>query len=430
MRGRPARLPDVPLSDAVLDAAKDAARYDFEPDVPFGVPFRPTPFRATFALSIAGADVRSSARSSTATAICSRARSGWSCRSCLRSTSACPATSPSSRRRRAAPAASRGRRAGAQRATVEVTVSNNQKGAVDRDGVTAAARRLAGDAGVGAGDNSSARTKTATVKFTRDAAGHASAGRLRRRARRSPPARRDLRPGYQVVEYPHIHRRHVVEPAQTRVKVIDVRIAPGLKVGYIMGVGDQVPAAIEQLGADVHLIDAAELASGDLSRTTSSSPACAPTSAGRICARTTAGCSRYVENGGTVIVQYNKQEFNQAQYGPYPGEDGTDRMTDENAPVDVLVPDSPGLQHAQQDRAETWAGWVQERGTYFLAERDPRYVDLSARRIPFPYNAGRKDAARWSRRATARDGGSTSAWASGASCRPAPKARTSCWRIC
>ncbi len=49
-------------------------------------------------------------------------------------------------------------------------------------------------------------------------------------------------------------------------KVIDVRIAPGLRVGYIMGVGDEVPDAIEQLGADVHLIDALELASGDLSR--------------------------------------------------------------------------------------------------------------------------------------------------------------------
>jgi hypothetical protein len=57
--------------------------------------------------------------------------------------------------------------------------------------------------------------------------------------------------GYTVVEYPHIRRRHVVEPAAARVKVIDVSIAPGLRVGYIMGVGDQVPEAIEQLGAEL-----------------------------------------------------------------------------------------------------------------------------------------------------------------------------------
>ena len=47
----------TPLSTPYWTPRTDAARYDFEPDVPFGVPFRPTPFRATFALSIAGADV-------------------------------------------------------------------------------------------------------------------------------------------------------------------------------------------------------------------------------------------------------------------------------------------------------------------------------------------------------------------------------------
>jgi hypothetical protein len=47
--------------------------------------------------------------------------------------------------------------------------------------------------------------------------------------------------------YPHIHRRHVVEAAATRVKMIDVRIATGLRVGYVMGVGDEMPAAIQQL---------------------------------------------------------------------------------------------------------------------------------------------------------------------------------------
>ena len=46
----------------------------------------------------------------------------------------------------------------------------------------------------------------------------------------------------------------------------------------------------------------------------------------------------YVENGGMLLVNYNKQEFNQAQYGPYPVKNGQDRVTDENAPIDVLVP--------------------------------------------------------------------------------------------
>src|SRR4029078_11975892 len=68
--------------------------------------------------------------------------------------------------------------------------------------------------------------------------------------------------GYQVVEYPHIHRRQVVQEAATRVKVRDVKVGQGLKVGYVMGVGDRVPEAIEQLGVPVQLLDSDMLAGG------------------------------------------------------------------------------------------------------------------------------------------------------------------------
>src|SRR5205823_3864049 len=71
--------------------------------------------------------------------------------------------------------------------------------------------------------------------------------------------------GYQVVEYPHIRRYHIYDQADAIVKVIDVRTAPSLTIGYVMGVGDQVPPAIEQLGAKVQMISAVELAWGDLS---------------------------------------------------------------------------------------------------------------------------------------------------------------------
>jgi hypothetical protein len=41
------RVPaDVPLSTPYWTPRADAARYDFEPGVPFGVPFQPSPFRA------------------------------------------------------------------------------------------------------------------------------------------------------------------------------------------------------------------------------------------------------------------------------------------------------------------------------------------------------------------------------------------------
>ncbi len=98
----------------------------------------------------------------------------------------------------------------------------------------------------------------------------------------------------------------------------------------------------------------------------------------------------YARNGGTVVVQYNKFEFNQAQYGPWPAKVSSDRVTDETSPVRVLVPEHPVFSLPNPVDARTWAGWVQERGLYFLGERDPQYADLVELADPFPDNQGPK----------------------------------------
>jgi hypothetical protein len=99
---------------------------------------------------------------------------------------------------------------------------------------------------------------------------------------------------------------------------------------------------------------------------------------------------KYAEQGGTVIVQYNKTEFNQAQYGPYKAIVGSNRITDENAPVKILEPANPVFNWPNKIDESAWQGWVQERGLYFLGERDPRYIDLVSMEDPFDYNKGVK----------------------------------------
>ncbi len=71
-----------------------------------------------------------------------------------------------------------------------------------------------------------------------------------------------------------------------------------------------------------------------------------------------------------MIVQYNKMEFNQAEYGPYPAKVSNNRVSDENVPVKILVPDDPVFNSPNKIGAATWANWVQERGLYFLGEKD------------------------------------------------------------
>ena len=84
--------------------------------------------------------------------------------------------------------------------------------------------------------------------------------------------------GYDVIEHRDLETRYLYHPASTSVRGVDVTIAPGLKVGYVMGIGDEVPAGIAQLGASVTLLGEQDLAIGrPAASTTRSSPARART---------------------------------------------------------------------------------------------------------------------------------------------------------
>jgi hypothetical protein len=196
--------------------------------------------------------------------------------------------------------------------------------------------------------------------------------------------------GYQVIEYPHIRRRHRIVPAATTLKLIDVKLAPKLRVGYVMGVGDQVPPAIGQLGAQVDLLDADVLAWGNLAQYDAIVTGVRAYERRTDLKANNRRLIQYVERGGTLIVQYNRNEFNEAQYGPYPARSSSNRVTDENAPVEVLDPANSVFTFPNRIGEAAWKGWVQERGLYFLGEKDARYVDLAQLQDPFPANAGMK----------------------------------------
>src|SRR5204862_533316 len=116
-----------------------------------------------------------------------------------------------------------------------------------------------------------------------------------------------------------------------------------LLVGYIMGVGDQVPPAIEQLGAKVEMIGPDELAWGNLSRFDTIVTGVRAYERRTDLRANNSRLLEYVFNGGTLIVQYNKFEFNDAQYGPYPAKVSSNRITNENAAPQVKTPSSPLL---------------------------------------------------------------------------------------
>jgi LmbE family N-acetylglucosaminyl deacetylase len=203
-------------------------------------------------------------------------------------------------------------------------------------------------------------------------------------------ADRKFTSGYLEIDYPHVQRRQVILPAELAMKVVDVKTVTGVDVGYIVGVGDSVPPAIEQLGAKLSFIGPDELAWGDLSKH--------DVIITGVRAYERRGDLRaynrrlldYVDRGGTLIVQYNKTEFNRAEYGPYPAKVSGNRITDETAPVKVIVPSDPIFNFPNKIGPAAWADWVQERGLYFLGDKDAKFVDLVSMTDPFKDNPGEK----------------------------------------
>jgi LmbE family N-acetylglucosaminyl deacetylase len=196
--------------------------------------------------------------------------------------------------------------------------------------------------------------------------------------------------GYDVIEYPHIERRQVMKPAEATVKVVDVKVTPNVNVGYIVGVGDQVPAALEQLGAKVNEIGEDELAWGDLAKHDVIITGVRAYERRADLRAYNRRLLDYVNRGGTVIVQYNKTEFNQAEYGPYPAKVSNNRVSDELVPVKLLASADRVFNAPNKIGPATWTGWVQERGLYFLGEKDPKYIDLVSMTDSFKDNPGEK----------------------------------------
>ena len=191
---------------------------------------------------------------------------------------------------------------------------------------------------------------------------------------------RQYREGYQLLEHRDLETRYLYRAARSEVKGVDVKVAPGLAVGYVMGVGDQVPAGIAQLGARVQLLDEKDLASGDLARFDA------------IVTGTRAYVVRedlrtynqrlldYVKSGGNLIVLYNTPEFVPAKLAPYPADlpPDAEEVSEEDSPVEILAPDEPVLHRPNEITLADFQGWVEQRGSKFFASWDPAYTALIA----------------------------------------------------
>jgi hypothetical protein len=180
----------------------------------------------------------------------------------------------------------------------------------------------------------------------------------------------------QVVSYPHIQTHRLYTPAAVTAQVFDLKVAP-VKVGYIMGSGDQVPDALRRMGVDVTMIDEEMLATGDLSRFDTIVVGIRASEARPAFVANNARLVQYMERGGTLIVQYQQGEYEARNLPPYPAQaTANSRVTDETAPVTILAPNHPLFNFPNRITSADFAGWVQERNLYAFTGFDPKYTPL------------------------------------------------------
>jgi LmbE family N-acetylglucosaminyl deacetylase len=387
---------DARLTAAHFRNGPVGARYVFDPDVPFGLPFRPTPFTATFSMTVNNTPF------TITRPILSRSEHDIFAGEKRAEIHVVPAfavsTTPEILVVSTAASGTGSREPGTGK-DIRVTVTNHAKGAATADVALELPQGWRATPSTQA-VRFSREDEQMTVRFalqppsaaTLAAAAMKPGGNQFVVRTRVSSGGQTYAQGYQVVEYPHTTRRHVLVDPQIAVKALDVNVTPNLTVGYVMGVGDEVPAALEQLGVKLSMITPDELAWGDLSKY---SVIMTGVRAYERRADLRAYNQRlldYANAGGTVIVQYNKFEFNDAQYGPFAAKVGRERVTDENAEMKLVDPAHPVFNTPNRIGRADWANWVQERGLYFLdqAGRDPQYQDLIEFTDPFPFNQGTK----------------------------------------
>ncbi len=191
------------------------------------------------------------------------------------------------------------------------------------------------------------------------------------------------REGYQLTGYNGLRPYFLYTSSTYRTSGVDVKVAPGLRVAYVMGSGDDVPSSLEHLGIKVSFLTGADLASGDLSRYDVILLG-VRTYAVRDDLRTSNNrLLEYVKNGGVVIVEYNTPEYDH-NYGPYPYVMGNnpEEVTDEASKVDILAPANPVFNWPNKITEKDFGGWVEERGSKWMQSWDPQYQALLSTQDP------------------------------------------------
>ncbi len=187
-----------------------------------------------------------------------------------------------------------------------------------------------------------------------------------------------LNVGMKEVKYDHIPYITYFTTATVTNTKLDLKTY-GKKIGYIVGAGDKVPEALEQMGYEVTLLTDKELSKNNLSQFDAILTGVRAYNTNEWMNKYYDKLMKYVNEGGNLIVQYNTS--NQigpvrAKIGPYNFNITRTRVTDENATVSLLKPEHPVFNSPNKIGQDDFKGWIQERSIYHATDTSGKFEKL------------------------------------------------------
>ncbi|HEX9235208.1 MAG TPA: cyclic nucleotide-binding domain-containing protein, partial [Actinomycetota bacterium] len=176
----------------------------------------------------------------------------------------------------------------------------------------------------------------------------------------------------------------LIAPAAVSVHLLDAMFVPALRHAYITGADEHILPSLSGFGLDVTVLDHQEVRYADLSRFDAIVVGPHAYLLREDVRTNAARLLRYVEDGGTLIVQFQGYGYQAPGLAPYPISyaEPHDRVTFADAPVQILRPDHPIFHLPNEINAADFGGWVLDRGLYFVHEWDPAYTSLLASNDP------------------------------------------------
>ena len=175
------------------------------------------------------------------------------------------------------------------------------------------------------------------------------------------------------IDYNHIPFQSIVMPSEAKVVRLNIQ-KKGQVIGYIQGAGDVVPTSLRQIGYTVVELNDDDITPEKLENFDAIVLGIRAYNTNERAKFYQKHLHSYVENGGTLIVQYNtRHRVKVDEVAPYPLKLSRDRVTDENSEVRILNPNHELLNYPNKISESDFNGWVQERGLYFPNEWDSNF---------------------------------------------------------